>query len=95
MIISQAMKSGNVTLTILLAFAYMYAFIGLNRQAIQMVFSHRDSDLDGEQMLQSELSAQRENLALVIIPLVNLTISLFIGISMFPVILQAAAGLGF
>jgi hydrogenase-4 component F len=97
MIISQAMRSGNYLLTILLAIAYMYTFIGLNRQAIQMVFGQRSPDAQ-QTVLTSGTSpgpSTHENWLSVAIPLANLIISLVIGIYMIPMILQAATGFGF
>lgn len=38
LILAQAVSSGNYVVAGLLAIAYMYAFIGLNRQSIQMIF---------------------------------------------------------
>jgi hydrogenase-4 component F len=93
MIISQAMSSGDVVLTILLAIAYMYAFIGLNRQAIQMIFGHeRSPGPDAEGAGAPPGVAARENWVSVAIPLANLLVSLAIGLYMFPLILQAATG---
>ncbi len=96
MILSQAMASGNYLLVILLAIAYMYAFIGLNRQAIRMVFGQRRPGLEQDGSASSpEPAPSRENLISVAIPLANLTISLVIGIYMIPLIFQAATGFGF
>ncbi len=96
MILSQAMASGNILLVILLAIAYMYAFIGLNRQSIRMVFGRPNTGVEREGSASaSEPRTQRENLLSVAIPLANLTISLIVGIYMIPLILQAATGFGF
>jgi len=94
MIISQAMRSGDVLLTILLAIAYMYAFIGLNRQAIQMIFGERTgaSSPIEEAAKPPSGAGTRENLVSVVIPLANLIVSLVIGLYMIPLILQAATG---
>jgi hydrogenase-4 component F len=96
MILSQALSSGNIALAILLAVAYMYAFIGLNRQAIQMIFGQRralSASIDAASL--PEPTAQRENWISVTLPFVNLLISLIIGIYMIPLVLQAATGFGF
>jgi hydrogenase-4 component F len=96
MILSQALSSGNFALAILLAIAYMYAFIGLNRQSIRMVFGQRNPGPAWESTTaDSDSTPQRENLVSVAIPLVNLAISLLVGLYMIPVILQAATGFGF
>jgi len=91
LILTQAMVTGNFALAILLAIAYMYAFIGLNRQSIKMVFGE-----PAESETSSDLQTvdHKENWLSIIIPLVNLAVALIIGIYMLPVILQAAAGLG-
>ena len=95
MILSQAMASGNILLVILLAIAYMYAFIGLNRQSIRMIFGQRRRGPEWEGTMPGpESTVRRENLLSVAIPLTNLTISLIIGIYMIPLILQAATGFG-
>jgi hydrogenase-4 component F len=96
MIISQAMSSGNYLLTILLAVAYMYTFIGLNRQAIQMIFGQRSPDAQqiGEVTGAPPGTSTHENWLSVAIPLANLVVSLVIGIYMIPMILQAATGFG-
>jgi len=91
MILSQAIQLGNFPLAVLLAVAYMYAFIGLNRQSIRMVFGQLDTS---QTLPHSSVDNQRENWISIIIPSVNLVISLLIGIYMLPAILQAAAGLG-
>jgi len=96
MILSQALSSGNVTLAILLAIAYMYSFIGLNRQAIRMIFGQRNPNLESDGVTPSPKEiAQRENWVSVAIPFANLAVSLIIGIYMIPLILQAATGFGF
>lgn len=91
MILSQALSSGNILLAALLASAYMYAFIGLNRQAIQMIFGRQSSALEAG----ATAIPYRENWLSVAIPLANLLVSLVIGIYMIPLILQAATGFGF
>jgi hydrogenase-4 component F len=111
LILSQAIRSGNLILASLLAFAYIYAFISLNRQVIQLIFGKsktgedpiRDlsmqtnhfadnADSDGNKS-KVVLKNRHENRISIIIPLVNLAISLVIGIYMFPTFLQAATGL--
>lgn len=95
MILSQALSSGNYLLAILLAVAYMYTFIGLNRQAIQMIFGQQRSPAPELGSIASpESGAQRENWVSVAIPLANLTVSLMIGLYMIPLVLQAATGFG-
>ena len=97
MILSQALSSGNFLLAVLLAVAYMYAFIGLNKQAIQMVFGQRSSLSESEvgTISPPEPVAQRENWVSVALPFANLLISLIIGVYMIPLVLQAATGFGF
>jgi hydrogenase-4 component F len=91
LILSQAIQVGNFALAILLAIAYMYAFIGLNRQSIKMVFGQPDTS---ETSQASPVENQKENRLSIVIPSINLAVSLIIGIYMLPAILQAAAGLG-
>lgn len=96
MILSQALSSGNFLLAILLAVAYMYTFIGLNRQSIRMVFDERNRNPvgpDGAELSADEI-ARKENWLSVAIPFANLAISLIIGLYMIPLILQAATGFG-
>jgi len=96
MILSQALSSGNFLLAILLAVAYMYAFIGLNKQAIQMIFGQQSLASESEAGPESphEPIAQRENWISVALPFANLLISLIIGVYMIPLVLQAATGFG-
>jgi hydrogenase-4 component F len=113
LILSQAVRSGNLILAGLLAFAFIYTFIGLNRQTIRLIFGQsktgedpiRDSlmqtihplaNADKSDMSRSKIVVQsrQENRISILIPLVNLAISLVIGIYMFPAFLQAATGLG-
>jgi hydrogenase-4 component F len=93
LILAQAVNSGNFLLAALLAIAYMYAFIGLNRQSIQMVFGPSansiDSELTGE-IDKSKAMPSHEDRLSIVIPLINLLISLIIGLYMIPAILQAA-----
>jgi hydrogenase-4 component F len=114
LILSQAMQSGNYALAILLAIAYVYAFIGLNRQSVQMVFGQTSRKAREEKDLtvsSSSLSTSstlpqgskvqenasiptgqlRENKISILVPLVNLAISLIIGIYLFPTFLEAAS----
>ncbi len=90
MILAQAMSVGNTTLVILLAVAYMYAFIGLNRQSIRMIYG--ESSAAGQD--GGRPAPQPENWASVAIPLANLTVSLVIGMYMLPAVLHAASGFG-
>ncbi|MFZ0514073.1 MAG: proton-conducting transporter membrane subunit [Candidatus Nitrosopolaris sp.] len=112
LILSQAIRSGNLILASLLAFAYIYTFIGLNRQAIQLIFGQsktgedpiRDSLMQTNPSLANAdndanrskvvVKSRQENRISILIPLVNLAISLVLGIYMFPAFLQAATGLG-
>lgn len=94
LILAQAVSTGNFILAGLLAIAYMYAFIGLNRQSIQMVFGSKSSD-SGTSMLGEEGKGPvREDHLSIIIPAINLVISLVIGLYMIPVILEAAISFG-
>ena len=103
LIITQAVNTGNLVLAVLLAVAYIYAFIGLNRQSIQMVFGTGAEEsivLDANGRGSSEGTVEtivtpcRENRISIIIPFINLAISLVIGIYMIPVILHAAVSFG-
>jgi len=91
LIISQAMQAGDFLVVVLLAVAYVYTFVGLNSQAIRMVFGQRPP-------LQEDGSAQpglqKESWLSIAVPLVNLTVSLAIGLYMVPEISQAIAGAG-
>lgn len=91
MILSQAVLMGNFTVAILLALAYMYTFIGLNRQSIKMVFGQADAS---KELPVSSMDNHGESWLSIIIPSVNLALSLLIGVYMLPAILQAASGLG-
>jgi formate hydrogenlyase subunit 3/multisubunit Na+/H+ antiporter MnhD subunit len=102
LILSQAIQSGNLALAVLLGFAYIYNFIGLNRQAMQLIFGKsrtgedpiRDSrSLDASLSGSKVLKIRQENRLSILIPLVNLVVSLGVGIYMFPAFLQAATGL--
>ncbi|MGB0025311.1 MAG: proton-conducting transporter membrane subunit [Nitrososphaeraceae archaeon] len=112
LILSQALRSGNFIVAILLAITYIYAFIGLNRQSIQMIFGpsnivkgnvadsltvrHTSVATNGRfDSKKSDMSDEiaNENWISILIPLVNLVISLIIGVYMFPVILQASIGI--
>jgi hydrogenase-4 component F len=95
LILAQAINTGNFVLAALLAIAYMYAFIGLNRQSIKMVFGESTTPDTADQIPKwSNSESSREDRLSVVIPLVNLLISLIIGLYMFPVILQAAGSFG-
>jgi hydrogenase-4 component F len=103
LILSQAIQSGNLVLAVLLGFAYIYNFVGLNRQALRLIFGKtktgedpiRDSvptrhspsfDAGASEVLE----IRQENRLSILIPLVNLVVSLVVGIYMFPAFLQAA-----
>ncbi len=95
LILSQALSSGDYVLTGLLALAYMYAFIGLNRQAVKMVFGQPTSpSLSGGAGEPPLPPAEHESWVSVAIPFANLAVSLIIGVYMIPVVLQAATSLG-
>ncbi len=105
LILAQAVSSGNYPIAALLAFAYMYAFIGLNRQSIQMIFGEPkgagaplvlDDDGNGitEKTADIGKSQTHEDRISIIIPAINLGISLLIGIYMIPTLVQAAVSLG-
>lgn len=99
LILAQAMSSGNFLLAILLAITYMYSFIGLNRQSIQMIFG---SGIDEKLVTFGALGEtdapagkrRNEDRLSIVVPLINLVISLIIGLYMIPVVLQAALSMG-
>ena len=93
LILSRAIQLGNFyfAVVILLAVAYMYAFIGLNRQTIKMIFGQPDTSATPPTLPAEN---QKENWLSIIIPSINLAVALLIGIYMLPAILQAASGLG-
>ena len=99
LILAQAVSTGNLVLAVLLAIAYMYAFIALNRQSIQMVFGSETSDnlipkiVDNASSEEGNKSRKEDRLS-IIIPLINLLISLIIGVYMIPAVLQAAISFG-
>jgi len=95
MIIAQAMSTGNLTLTLLLAGVYTYGFIGLNRQSVRMIFGASPSSMDTpeEESGKSGKIPERENWVSVAIPLANLLVALLIGVYMIPLLLQAAQGI--
>lgn len=91
LIISQALQSGDLVLVVLLAVAYVYTFVGLNSQVIRMVFGQRPSlQEDGS----AQVGLQNESWLSIVVPLVNLTVSLAIGLYMVPGIFQAIVGVG-
>jgi hydrogenase-4 component F len=111
LILVQAVTSGNLLLAALLGVAYMYAFIGLNRQSILMVFGPGTNEsvipttnlqTDGGSIVEvrsssnSTSSGERlsEDKISTIIPLVNLVVSLIVGLYMIPVVLHAAVSFG-
>jgi hydrogenase-4 component F len=91
LIISQAMQAGDFLLVVLLAVAYVYTFVGLNSQAIRMVFGQRPSLQEGG---SAQPGLQKESWLSIAVPLVNLTVSLAIGLYMVPEISQAIVGAG-
>ena len=99
LILVQAVNSGNLLLAALLVVSYAYAFIALNRQSIQMIFgSGEDNDSASTDSQTQEktmvLKTIKENHLSLIIPFINLAISLVIGIYMIPTLLQAAISFG-
>ena len=97
LILIQAFSSGNYLVAALLAIAYMYAFIGLNRQSTKMIFGSQIETASPQsrgKSAQSDLTKGEDKLS-VIIPLVNLLVSLVIGVYMIPILLQAATSFGF
>ncbi len=101
LILAQAVNTGNFLLAVLLAIAYMYAFIALNRQSIQMVFGSGSNENlapsivdNGKEVGGIGGKSKKEDRLSIIIPLINLLISLFIGLYMIPVVLQAALSFG-
>lgn len=103
LILAQAIDSGNYLLAALLALAYMYAFIGLNRQSIQMIFGESKNEsssapanytgLSGETNLVAQQRIKEDRIS-VIVPAINLFVSLVIGVYMIPTLVQAAISLG-
>ena len=107
LILVQAIDTGNLVIAGLLAIVYMYAFIGLNRQTIQMVFGEPIEEQGRLNSIHkkeanvlvtgtgSEKIAKsgEETKISVIIPTINLAISLVIGIYMVPTLVQAALSL--
>jgi hydrogenase-4 component F len=96
LILLQAFNTGNYLVGALLSFAYMYTFIGLNRQSIRMIFGPQN----GSELLANggegfPVQRHSENKLSVLLPLVNLVISLIIGLYMIPVLMQAATSFGF
>ncbi len=108
LILSQAVQSKNFIVAIILSIVYMYTFIGLNRQTVQMVFGQKIDE--GYMSYNSSVSSnselpikddrtinevetkeknKKENWVSILVPLVNLVISLIIGIYMFPIVLQS------
>jgi hydrogenase-4 component F len=95
LILLQAFNTGNYLVGALLAVAYMYTFIGLNRQSIRMIFgSQNGSELLANGGVESPKQQQDEDKLSIILPLINLVISLIIGLYMIPVLLQAATSFG-
>jgi hydrogenase-4 component F len=97
LILIQAFNTENYLVGAVLAIAYMYSFIGLNRQSIKMIFGSQDesenlstSSKDSSQVTEQE----REDRLSIAMPLINLAVSLIIGLYMFPVLLQAATSIG-
>jgi hydrogenase-4 component F len=107
LILAQAVSTGNYLLGILLAVAYMYAFIGLNRQSIQMIFGEseaasllgtdaltREQNVSASEILHKNSAARSEDLLSVVLPGVNLAVSLFVGLYMIPALLHTATAFG-
>lgn len=99
LILAQAISSNNFFLAILLAITYMYSFIGLNRQSIQMIFGSGIDENSGKVGVDGEVGiarnkGQKEDRLSIAIPLINLVISLAIGLYMIPTVLQAALSIG-
>ena len=98
LILVQAVNSGNLLLAALLGLSYAYAFVALNRQSIKMIFgSGEESDsvsIDTNTQTQEIVKATREDRLSLLIPFINLAISLVIGIYMIPALLQAAVSFG-
>ena len=98
LILAQAFATSNYLVAALLAVAYLYAFVGLNRQSIKMVFGSENgngvagSSQNRNQNPQSNL--KKEDALSIIVPLFNLVISLVIGLYMIPALLQAASSFG-
>ncbi|MDH2900502.1 MAG: proton-conducting transporter membrane subunit [archaeon] len=97
-ILIQAFNTGNYLVAALLAIAYMYAFIGLNRQSTRMVFgSQNETELvtNVEDKSPKEIETEKsEDKLSIVVPLINLIVSLIIGLYMIPVFLQAATSFG-
>jgi hydrogenase-4 component F len=97
-ILIQAFNTGNYLVAALLAIAYMYAFIGLNRQSTRMVFgSQNETELatSTEDKSPKEIETEKsEDKLSIVVPLINLIVSLIIGLYMIPVFLQAATSFG-
>jgi hydrogenase-4 component F len=106
LVLAKAVDSGNLVLAVLLGIAYMYAFIALNRQSIRMIFGPASSEKPHDfgiitngtpgATLKEEVRAGREEVEdrlSIIVPLINLLISLLIGIYMIPQLLEAAASI--
>jgi hydrogenase-4 component F len=112
LILVQAVNTGDYVLAGLLSIAYMFGFIGLNRQAIQMVFGESPNSTTAVPSFspgggivtsfnapQNEAESQspdrrHEDLLSIIVPSINLAISLFIGLYMIPEVLHAALSFG-
>ena len=98
LILAQAVNSGNLLLAALLGISYAYAFVALNRQSIRMIFgsgedSNSTSTGQDNGAHQTMESCKEDRLSLVV-PFINLLISLVIGIYMIPTLLQAAISFG-
>ncbi len=98
LILAQAVNSGNLLLAALLGLSYAYAFIALNRQSIKMIFGSGEENasvsMDSNAQTQEIVRATKEDRLSLVIPFINLIISLVIGIYMIPVLLQAAVSFG-
>jgi hydrogenase-4 component F len=96
LILIQAFNTGNYLVAALLAIAYMYTFIGLNRQSIRMIFDSRNgTELTiGGETEEGPKPNKREDTLSIVVPLINLIVSLIIGLYMIPFLLQAASSFG-
>ncbi|MDG6929392.1 MAG: hydrogenase 4 subunit F [Nitrososphaerota archaeon] len=80
MILSRVAQTGNVPLLTVLAAIYVYAFVGLNRQAIGMAFGEA----------REAAPPVREEVLSVLLPAVNLALSLLVGLLLAPGLMGAA-----
>jgi hydrogenase-4 component F len=93
LILIQAFNTANYLLAGLLAVAYMYTFIGLNRQSLRMIFGSQTENEPTKKGEESPIRKSEDYLSIAV-PLINLGVSLIIGLYMIPVLLQAATSFG-